>query len=316
MNKKISLIIPCYNEEKCINSLYDRLKIIFDDMKSEFSVDAEFIFVDDGSSDNTLQLVKQLAEKDDRINYISFSKNFGKEAAIYAGLENASGDYAALIDADLQDPPEMLKQMYEILQTQEYDCVAARRTTRKGEPIIRSWFARRFYRLMKKYTNVDIPDGARDFRLMTRQMLNSVLELSERNRFTKGIFAWVGYRTKWLEFENTERTEGKSKWSFFKLTLYAIDGIIAFCTFPLLISVIIGLIFCILAFLFIILVIVRKLAFGDPVAGWASQVCIMLFIAGLQLFCTGILGLYISKIYSESKARPIYIAREKKIFKK
>lgn len=306
----ISVIVPCYNEEKNLYNLWDHLERLSRDFFNKYDVTIYPIFIDDGSQDGTLSVFKELEKKSDKVSYISFSKNFGKEAAIYAGLEAAKGDYVSIIDADLQDPPELLLDMYEMITKEPYDCIATRRVDRKGEPPIRSWFARKFYSVMKKFSNVDIMDGARDFRLMTRQMRDSVLSVSERNRFSKGIFAWVGYRTKWIDYENVQRNDGSSKWSFFGLALYAVDGIVAFSTFPLAISAIIGIIFCILAFLFILIIIARTLIFGDPVAGWPSTICIILLLTGVQFFCTGILGIYISKIYTETKARPIYIARE------
>ncbi len=307
---KYSIVIPCYNEEKNLYNLWDHLERLSRDFFNKYDVTIYPIFIDDGSQDGTLSVFKELEKKSDKVSYISFSKNFGKEAAIYAGLEAAKGDYVSIIDADLQDPPELLLDMYEMITKEPYDCIATRRVDRKGEPPIRSWFARKFYSVMKKFSNVDIMDGARDFRLMTRQMRDSVLSVSERNRFSKGIFAWVGYRTKWIDYENVQRNDGSSKWSFFGLALYAVDGIVAFSTFPLAISAIIGIIFCILAFLFILIIIARTLIFGDPVAGWPSTICIILLLTGVQFFCTGILGIYISKIYTETKARPIYIARE------
>ena len=304
--KKISLVVPCYNEQEVINLFYKEIQKIKKDFKG---VKFEIIFVNDGSSDNTLNLMRQLAKNDD-VRYISFSRNFGKESAMYAGLEASTGDYVAIMDADLQDPPAVLKEMYEILESGEYDSVATRRVTRKGEPIIRSFFARLYYKIINKISKTEIVDGARDFRLMTRQMVNSVLSLKEYNRFSKGIFSWVGYRTKWLEYENIERAAGTTKWSFFKLFLYSLESIVAFSTVPLSIASVFGILFCLIAFVIIIFIIVRTLVYGDPTSGWPSMVCIMFFIGGIQLLCTGIIGQYLSKTYLEVKKRPIYIVAE------
>ncbi len=314
MSVSLSIIVPCYNEEQNLNKLWERLNKLKKIFKATYDVEIYPIFVDDGSSDETHNIIKGFSQRDEHTSFISFSKNFGKEAAIYAGLEAAiTGDYITIIDADLQDPPELLLDMYKMITSEPYDCIATRRTDRKGEPIIRSWFARRFYKIINKFSNVEIVDGARDFRLMTKQMTESVLQVSERNRFSKGIFSWVGYKTKWIEYENLQRNDGSSKWSFFKLTSYAIDGIVAFSTFPLTVAAIIGLFFCFLAFAFIFIIIARTLIFGDPVAGWPSTICILLLVSGVQMFCIGVLGIYISKIYSETKARPIYIAKDKVI---
>ena len=304
--KKISLVVPCYNEEEVINLFYKEIQKVQKDFKD---VEFEIIFVNDGSSDKTLNLMRKLAKNDD-VRYISFSRNFGKEAAMYAGLEASTGDYVAIMDADLQDPPALLKEMYEILESGEYDSVATRRVTRKGEPLIRSFFARMYYKLINKISKTEIVDGARDFRLMTRQMVNSVLSLKEYNRFSKGIFSWVGYRTKWLEYENIERAAGTTKWSFFKLFLYSLESIVAFSTAPLSIASVFGILFCFIAFIIIILIIVRTLIFGDPTSGWPSMACIMFLIGGVQLLCTGIIGQYLSKAYLEVKNRPIYIVAE------
>ena len=304
--KKISLVVPCYNEEETVNLFYDEIQKIKSDFKG---VSFEMIFVNDGSSDKTLEILRKLSSKDD-VRYISFSRNFGKEAAMYAGLEAATGDYVAIMDADLQDPPALLHEMYEILESGEYDSVATRRVSRKGEPIIRSFFARLYYKIINKISKTEIVDGARDFRLMTRQMVNSVLSLKEYNRFSKGIFSWVGYRTKWLEYENTPRVAGETKWSFWKLFLYSLDSIVAFSTVPLSIASVMGILFCFVAFLIIIFIIVRTIMFGDPTSGWPSMVCIMFFIGGVQLLCVGIMGQYLSKAYLEVKRRPIYIISE------
>ena len=304
--KKISLVVPCYNEQEVIKLFYAEIQKI----KKEFkNVEFEIIFVNDGSKDKTLNLMRELSKNDD-VRYVSFSRNFGKEAAMYAGLEASTGDYVAIMDADLQDPPALLKEMYEILESGEYDSVATRRVTRKGEPVIRSFFARLYYKIINKISKTEIVDGARDFRLMTRQMVNSVLSLKEYNRFSKGIFSWVGYRTKWLEYENVERAAGETKWSFWKLFLYSLESIVAFSTVPLSIASVMGILFCFVAFIIIIFIIVRTLMYGDPTSGWPSMVCIMFFIGGVQLLCLGIMGQYLSKTYLEVKKRPIYIVQE------
>ena len=305
----LSVIVPCYNEEENVELFYTEL-IKNDSFFAEKGVDLELWYVNDGSGDQTVAEVKKLIAKDPRVHLLSFSRNFGKEAAMYAGLENAGGDYVVLMDVDLQDPPSLLPEMFSYLE-QGYDSVATRRVSRKGEPPVRSFFARRFYRLMKKISQTEIMDGARDYRLMTRQMVDGILAMREYNRFTKGIFGWVGYRTKWLEYENVERAKGETKWNFWKLLVYSIDGITAFSTVPLLFASVMGVLFCVLAFIMIVFVIVRKLIFGDPVSGWASQVCIMLLIGGVQFFCTGILGQYLAKTYMEVKRRPIYLVKEK-----
>ena len=305
--KKISVIVPCYNEEEALPIFYNEIKNV---MKELPNYELELLLINDGSKDNTLEVIKKLRKKDKKIRYISFSRNFGKEAAMYAGLENSTGEYVAIMDADLQDPPKLLIEMVETLEQKEYDCVGTRRVTRKGEPIIRSFFARMFYKIMRKISRMEIVDGARDFRLMTRQMTESILKLKEYNRFSKGIFTWVGFKTKWLEYENIERVAGKTKWSFWKLFIYSIDGITAFSTFPLVLSTLIGLLFCLVALIMIIIIIIKTLVFGDPTSGWPSLVCIILFVAGIQLFCIGIIGQYIAKLYLEVKNRPIYIIKE------
>ena len=305
----LSVIVPCYNEEENIMPFYEEL-IKNDSFFREKGVDMEILYIDDGSRDKTAEAVKKLREKDERVHLLSFSRNFGKEAAIYAGLEHSEGDWLVLMDVDLQDPPSLLPEMYSWLE-QGYDSVATRRVSRKGEPPIRSLFARLFYKLMKKISKTEIMDGARDYRLMTRQMADAVLSMQEYNRFTKGIFGWVGFRTKWMEYENVERVRGETKWSFWKLFLYSLDGITAFSTVPLMIAAVAGVLFCLMAFVMIIFIIVRKLIFGDPVSGWPSLVCIMLFLSGVQFFCTGILGQYLAKTYMEVKRRPIYLIREK-----
>lgn len=306
---KISVIVPCYNEQEALPYFYEEMLKIEKIMNE---IEFELIFVNDGSKDRTLEVLKDYAKKDSHVKYVSFSRNFGKEAAIYAGLTYSSGDYVVMMDADLQDPPALLPEMLKAIK-EGYDSVATRRVTRKGEPPIRSYFARRFYKLMNKISKTEIVDGARDYRLMTRQFVNSLLSLKEYNRFSKGLFGWVGYKTKWIEFENVERVAGETKWSFWKLLLYSIEGIVAFSTMPLAISVVIGLIMCIIAFLFILFVVVRTCIWGDPVSGWPSSICCSLFIGGIQLFCIGILGEYIAKMYMEIKNRPMYICQETNI---
>ena len=309
MNPIISIVVPCFNEEEAIPIFYEETLKVLKEMSIKFF---EFVFVDDGSSDKTLNVLQNLNEKDKTVHYISFSRNFGKESALYAGLSKACGDYISVMDVDLQDPPSLIPQMLNAIQNEGYDCAATRRVTRKNEPPIRSFFARKFYKIMGKLSNVPVVDGARDFRVMTKQYKNAVLSLIERNRFTKGIFPWVGFKTKWFEYENIERVAGKTKWSFWKLFLYSIDGIIGFSTKPLAFSAVAGILSLLVAFALIIFIILRKIIFGDPVQGWASLVCFITFFSGLQLFCTGISGLYISKIYTEVKQRPIYIVREEK----
>ena len=279
-------------------------------MSTTFQLDFEILFINDGSRDKTLQILRRAAQEDKRIRYISFARNFGKEAAMYAGFQNCTGDYAAVMDADMQDPPSLLPEMYQALQSGEYDSVATRRVTRKGEPPIRSFFARCFYKLINRISDADIVDGARDFRLMTRQMVDAILSMTEYNRFSKGIFGWVGFRTKWLPYENVERVAGETKWSFWKLFLYSLEGITAFSTAPLAIASIAGILLCIVALLFVCVVLVKTLAFGDAVGGWPSMMCVILFLGGVQLFCMGILGQYLAKTYLETKKRPIYIVQE------
>ena len=307
--QKLSVVVPCYNEVENIDDFYTELM-----KNSSFfekrELEAEVIYVDDGSSDGTADKVKELIKKDSRIHLLSFSRNFGKEAAIYAGLQNAEGDYVVFMDADLQDPPALLPEMFKYIDD-GYDSVATRRVNRKGEPPIRSWFARRFYHMINRMSKTEIVDGARDYRLMTRQCVDAVLKITEYNRFTKGIFGWVGYKTKWLEFENIERKKGETKWSFWKLFVYAIDGIVAFTTEPLAFASILGVVFCFLAFVLIIVTIIRKLCFGDPTSGWPSLVCIISLVSGVQLFCLGIVGQYLAKTYLEVKKRPIYLVKEK-----
>lgn len=278
--KKLTMVVPAYNEEEALPIFYaEALRV----EKELPGVEIEYLFIDDGSSDGTLEVLRDLHKKDARVRYVSFSRNFGKEAAIYAGLQNAAGDYVAILDADLQDPPALLPEMLQAIEEEGYDCVGSRRVTRKGEPPIRSFFARMFYHIMKKISNADIVDGARDFQLMNRKVVKAILSMGEYNRFSKGIFGWVGFRKKWLEYENIERSAGETKWSFWKLFLYALDGIVAFSTAPLVIASVMGMVFCLVAFVAIIFIIVRTLIFGDPTSGWPSMVCIIIFIAGIQL---------------------------------
>lgn len=310
MAEKISLVIPCYNEEEVLSYFYDEVCKVSKEL-SDFEI--EVIFVDDGSKDKTLVIVKEIAKKDKRIKYLSFSRNFGKEAAIYAGLQHADGDYVAIMDADLQDPPALLPEMLFGIQKEGYDSVATRRVNRRGEPILRSFFARQFYRLMNKISTTEIMDGARDYRLMNRKFKDAILEISEYNRFSKGIFGWVGFNTKWIEFENVERKAGETKWSFWKLFKYSLEGIVGFSTVPLAMVSLLGLSVCGIAFLFLLFVLIKTLCFGDPVAGWPSMICIILMLGGIQLLCMGILGMYLSKTYLETKKRPIYICGETNI---
>ena len=283
---------------------------VAEEMKASHGADFEFIFVDDGSKDKTLSIARELHKQDARVRYISFSRNFGKEAGILAGLKAAKGDYVAMMDADLQDPPALLPQMLDALLQEDYDCAATRRTNRKGEPPIRSFFARMFYKIINRLSDADIVDGARDYRLMRRRMVDAILALPEYNRFSKGIFGWVGFKTKWLEYVNVERVAGETKWSFWKLFLYSLEGIVAFTTAPLALASLIGIIFCVLAFVMILFIIVRTLLFGDPTSGWPSLVCIIFLCSGVQLFCMGVLGQYLAKTYMEVKHRPVYIVRE------
>lgn len=303
---RLSIVVPCYNEEAGLARFYAETSAVC----AKLDADVEFIFVDDGSRDGTLTALKGLAERDGRVRWLALSRNFGKEAALFAGLEHARGDYVAVMDADLQDPPELLPELLDIVRGGGYDCAAVRRVDRKGEPPIRSWFARQFYKIINKMSKTEIVDGARDYRLMTRQMADAVLRVTEYNRFSKGIFSWVGFRTKWVETVNVERAAGESKWSFFKLLVYALDGITAFSTAPLAIASVLGLVFCLIAFFAILFVIVRQLVWGGSAFGWPSLVCIILFLAGIQLFCVGIVGQYLAKTYLEVKGRPIYLLRD------
>ena len=306
----LSIVVPCYNEQEALPYFYKEICRVAEEMKTSHGADFEFIFVDDGSKDKTLAIARELHKKDPRVRYISFSRNFGKEAGILAGLEAAKGDYVAMMDADLQDPPALLPQMLDALLEEDYDCAATRRTNRKGEPPIRSFFARMFYKIINRLSDADIVDGARDYRLMRRRMVDAILALPEYNRFSKGIFGWVGFKTKWLEYVNVERVAGETKWSFWKLFLYSLEGIVAFTTAPLALASLVGIAFCALAFVMILFIIVRTLLFGDPTSGWPSLVCIIFLCSGVQLFCMGVLGQYLAKTYMEVKHRPVYIVRE------
>ena len=299
MSKLCSCIVPCFNEEEVIPLYYEEMQKVR--KQEEGKIDFEIIFIDDGSKDKTLEVIKKLSEQDECIHYVSFSRNFGKEAAMYAGFEHANGEYVVTMDVDLQDPPHLIPEMIRSIEEEGYDSVATRRVTRKGEPPIRSFFARRFYGLINKISDADIVDGARDFRMMKRDMVNAILSMPEYNRFTKGIFGWVGFKTKWIEFENVERAAGETKWSFWKLFRYALEGIIAFSTVPLTIVSLIGVIVCIIAFLFLLFVVIRAAIFGDPVAGWPSLICVISFLSGIQLLGIGVVGMYLSKTYLETK---------------
>lgn len=307
MKKILSIIVPCYNEEQALPFFYQEIDKVSKELKE---LNFEFIFVNDGSKDKTLEVLKEYHQKDKRVRYISFSRNFGKEAAMYAGLEHSKGDYVTIMDADLQDPPALLKEMYRLVSEEGYDCVGTRRVTRKGEPPIRSFCARVFYKLINRLSKVEMVDGARDYRFMSRKMVNAILELKEYNRYSKGLFSFVGFKTKWLEYENINRVAGETKWSFWKLFIYALDGITAFSTVPLVLSAVLGLVFCLISFIMIIAIIVKTLVYGDPVSGWPSMVCIIFLCSGVQLFCMGIIGQYLSKTYLETKRRPIYIVGE------
>lgn len=304
---KISVIVPCWNEEEALPVYYREMCRV---MKEMPEVEFELLFVDDGSTDRTLEILRGWNETDARCRYLSFSRNFGKEAAIYAGLQNAQGDYVATMDVDLQDPPGLLPEMYRILQEEDYDSVATRRSTRTGEPKVRSFLSESFYKLLNRISKTEIVSGARDYRLMKRKMVDAVLGMSEYNRFSKGIFEWVGFRTKWLEFQNVGRCAGETKWSVKKLFFYSLEGITGFSVAPLSLASVIGIVFCILAFLMVVVIIVRTLVWGDPVSGWPSLACIIFFVSGIQLFCTGIVGQYLSKTYLETKHRPIFILKD------
>lgn len=307
--EKISVIVSCYNEEKALPLFYNEIEKV---RKQDFEGIAEFeyIFVNDGSKDKTLQEIKELRKIDNKVRYISFSRNFGKEAAMFAGLEASTGDYVTVMDADLQDPPRLLKEMYNDIKNDGYDIVATRRVTRKGEPPIRSFFARMFYKIINKMSDVEMVDGARDYRLMTRQVVNSIIALREYNRYSKGLFSFVGFNTKWIEYENVERVAGETKWSFWQLLKYAIEGITSFSAVPLVLVGFLGIIFCVIAVIAIIFIIARTLIYGDPTNGWPSMVCIIVFVSGVQLFALGVIGQYLSKTYLEVKNRPLYIIKE------
>ena len=306
--KLLTAVVPCYNEEENIRDFYDEF-IKNDPFFKSRDMDFELLYIDDGSTDGTVKEVKALIEKDERVHLLSFSRNFGKEAAIYAGLQKSKGDYLVFLDADLQDPPSLLPEMFKYID-EGYDSVATRRVSRKGEPLIRSFFARRFYSIMRKMSKTEIVDGARDYRLMTRQMVDAILSMPEYNRFTKGIFGWVGFNTKWIEFENVERKKGETKWSFWKLFIYSLEGITSFSTAPLAFAAFIGVFFCVVAFIALIFIFVRAMMFGDKTSGWPSMMCIILLISGIQLFCLGIVGQYMAKTYLEVKNRPIYLLKE------
>lgn len=304
---RISIIVPCYNEEQALPLFYEETTHVLKQMNSDY----ELLLINDGSSDKTLPLMRSLAQKDEHVHYLSFSRNFGKEAAMFAGFEHAKGDYVAVMDADLQDPPSLLPKMMELIEKEAYDSVATRRVSRVGEPKIRSWCARQFYKIINSCSDADIVDGARDYRLMKREMVEAIVSMREYNRFSKGIYGWIGFRTYWLPYENVERAAGETKWSFWKLFKYALEGIINFSQVPLSIASWMGIIFTLVAFVLMLFVILRRLIFGDPVSGWASTVCIILFIGGIQTLCIGILGQYMAKTYMETKRRPHYIVAEK-----
>lgn len=307
----LTVIVPCYNEQEAIPFFYEEMLKTIDVFNKNYpDVEFEMLFIDDGSKDKTLEVLREYNKKDSRVRYVSFSRNFGKESGIYAGLENSKGDYVVIMDADLQDPPSLLPDMYKAVTEDGFDSAATRRVNRKGEPPIRSFFARMFYKIMRKISNTDIVDGARDYRIMSRQMVDAILSLGEYNRFTKGIYGWVGFETKWFEFENVERVAGETKWSFWRLLLYSLEGVIGFSTAPLTIASFFGILCMLFAFIMIVFIIIRKLVHGDPTSGWPSLVCIITLIAGMQLFCIGIVGQYLAKTYLETKNRPIYIAKE------
>lgn len=309
MKDMISIVVPCYNEEQALPYFIQEIQSVAAQMAQK-QVELEVLLVNDGSKDGTLALLRDYAAQNQNVRYFSFSRNFGKEAAMYAGLEHARGDYVAIMDADMQDPPSLLPQMYDILQTGEYDSVATRRVSRKGEPPIRSLFARMFYKLINRISDADIVDGARDYRLMNRTMVDAILSMQEYNRFSKGIFGWVGFRTYWLPYENVERVAGETKWSFWKLFRYSVEGIVAFSTAPLAIASVVGVLVCLVAVVALVVVLAKTLIFGDPVAGWPSMICIILFLGGIQLLTMGIMGQYLAKTYLETKKRPIYLLAE------
>ncbi len=304
--KMLSVVVPCYNEAPVLDKFYTEINKVSHEMTE---LDFEFLFVNDGSKDETLKKIEELRNKDPRVRFVSFSRNFGKEAALLAGLDYAKGDYVVVMDADLQDPPEMLPKMYEYIKNGEYDSVGTRRVTREGEPPIRSFFARIFYKLINRMSKVEMVDGARDYRLMTRQVVDAIISMREYNRYSKGLFSFVGFRTKWLEYQNVQRVAGETHWSFWGLLVYAIDGICAFSTVPLVLAAIMGLVFCLAAFVMIVVIVVKTLAFGDPVGGWPSMICVILLVGGIQLLALGIIGQYLAKTYLETKGRPVYIVQ-------
>ena len=306
----VSIIVPCYNEEAALPYFLEAIRRTAAEMTAAWGCAFELVFVDDGSRDGTLEALRAAAREDPGVRYLSFSRNFGKEAAMYAGLQHARGEYVAIMDADLQHPPEMLKAMYQGLESGEYDCVAARRESRKGEPRVRSFFARCFYKLINRISDTEIVDGACDFRMMRRRMVDAILSLGEYNRFSKGIFGWVGFRTQWLPYENVERVAGETKWSFWKLLLYSLQGIVGFSTVPLALASVLGVVLCVFSGIMVAYIIIKTLLFGDPVSGWPSLACMVMFMGGIQLFCIGILGQYLAKTYLETKRRPIYILAE------
>ena len=310
--EKISIIVPCYNEEKSLLLFYEELE---KNIKKFNNVSFEIIFVNDGSRDKTLEIIKSLSEKDSDVKYISFSRNFGKESAIYAGLENSTGDYVTLMDADLQDPPALLLEMYQSIKEEGYDAVGTRRSNRKGEPIIRSFFSKIFYKLIDKMTDFKMVDGARDYSLMSRKVVNAILSMKEYNRYSKGLFSFVGFNVKWIEYKNQQRVAGETKWSFWKLMSYALEGITAFSTTPLIFSSLIGLLFCLVSFILIVAIVIKTILLGDPTSGWPSLVCIIFMVSGIQLFSLGIIGQYLSKTYLEVKKRPVYIVSESNLDK-
>ena len=306
--KTISVIVPCYNEEAALPIFSKELSVVRNKLNPQYNF--EIIYINDGSKDHTLDIIRKFSQEDTSVKYISFSRKFGKEAAIYSGLQASTGDYVVMMDADCQDPPALLPEMLHYITDEGYDSVATRRVTRKGEPPIRSFFARMFYRIMNAISETDLVDGARDYRFMNRSFVDALLQLGEYNRFSKGLFGWVGFKTKWLEYENVERVAGETKWSFWKLFRYSVEGIVGFSTVPLTLSSVFGVLSCIFAFLFMLFIIVRRLCFGDPVAGWASTATIILFLGGVQLLSIGILGQYLAKTYLEVKRRPIFIVKE------
>lgn len=309
--KLVSIVVPCYNEQEVLPMFYDEITKTTDNMSEQYpELEFEYVFINDGSKDKTLEILRSLADKDKRVRYISFSRNFGKESGMFAGLQNANGDFIVVMDADLQHPPSFLPEMYSYVRNGEYDCATTRRVSRDGESKIRSWFARKFYKIMNKISQTEIVDGAQDFRFMTRQMVDAILDMSEYNRFSKGIFSWVGFNTRYIEYKNVERPAGTSSWSFWGLFKYSLEGIMAFSTAPLAISSLLGIVSCIIAFILMLVTVIKTLAFGEDVAGYPTTICVIFLLSGLQLFCTGILGQYLSKTYLETKRRPIYIAKE------